>query len=74
MFEDSVSKINYLLHDQFPSASPPLRNLKKSHESINSRLACFMKSGKYTLGNKIVLHTLRSSKAKLVTITNNRPP
>lgn len=26
-FEDSVSKINSLLHDQFPSASPPLRNL-----------------------------------------------
>ncbi|KAJ0045503.1 hypothetical protein Pint_05716 [Pistacia integerrima] len=39
------------------------KKTKKSHESINSRLACFMKSGKYTLGNKIVLHTLRSSKA-----------
>ncbi|KAJ0017878.1 hypothetical protein Pint_10680 [Pistacia integerrima] len=72
MFEDSISKISSLLPDQFPSASPPLRNLKKSHESINSRLALVMKSGKYTLGYKTVLHTIRSSKAKLVIIANNR--
>lgn len=35
---------------------------KKTHESINNRLALVMKSGKYTLGYKTVLKTLRSSK------------
>nr|DAD40249.1 TPA_asm: hypothetical protein HUJ06_014572 [Nelumbo nucifera] len=35
---------------------------KKTHESINNRLALVMKSGKYTLGYKTVLRTLRSSK------------
>ena len=35
---------------------------KKSHEGINNRLALVMKSGKYTLGHKTVLRSLRSSK------------
>lgn len=35
---------------------------KKSHESINNRLALVMKSGKYTLGYKTVLKSLRNSK------------
>ncbi|KAF7154043.1 hypothetical protein RHSIM_Rhsim01G0196600 [Rhododendron simsii] len=35
---------------------------KRTHESINSRLALVMKSGKYTLGSKTVLETLRNSK------------
>ena len=35
---------------------------KKTHESINNRLALVMKSGKYTLGYKTVLESLRSSK------------
>lgn len=35
---------------------------KKTHESINNRLALVMKSGKYTLGYKTVLKTLRNSK------------
>ena len=35
---------------------------KKTHESINNRLALVMKSGKYTLGYKTVLKSLRSSK------------
>lgn len=35
---------------------------KKTHESINNRLALVMKSGKYTLGYKTVLRSLRSSK------------
>ncbi|THU43927.1 hypothetical protein C4D60_Mb02t02010 [Musa balbisiana] len=48
--------------------------LKKSTESINNRLALVMKSGKYTLGYKTVLRSLRSSKAKLVMIANNCPP
>ncbi|XP_031260574.1 60S ribosomal protein L30-like [Pistacia vera] len=48
------------------------KKTKKSHESINSRLALVMKSGKYTLFYKTVLHTIRSSKVKLVIIVNNR--
>ena len=33
---------------------------KKNQENINSRLALVMKSGKYTLGYKTTLKTLRS--------------
>uniref|UniRef100_F6H0V0 Ribosomal protein eL8/eL30/eS12/Gadd45 domain-containing protein n=1 Tax=Vitis vinifera TaxID=29760 RepID=F6H0V0_VITVI len=47
---------------------------KKSHEGINNRLALVMKSGKYTLGHKTVLRSLRSSKGKLILISNNCPP
>ncbi|KAL0368794.1 UNVERIFIED_CONTAM: 60S ribosomal protein L30 [Sesamum calycinum] len=47
---------------------------RKSHESINNRLALVMKSGKYTLGYKTVLKTLRNSKGKLILISNNCPP
>ncbi|KVH91987.1 Ribosomal protein L30e [Cynara cardunculus var. scolymus] len=37
------------------------KKTKKTHESINNRLALVMKSGKYTLG-------------KLIIISNNCPP
>merc|ERR1711893_412453 len=47
---------------------------KKALESINSRLALVMKSGKYVLGYKQTLKTLRQGKAKLVIIANNTPP
>ena len=47
---------------------------KKAAESINSRLALVMKSGKYVLGYKQTLKTLRQGKAKLVIIGNNTPP
>ena len=40
---------------------------KKSQENINSRLALVMKSGKYTLGYKTCLKTLRSGKGKQAT-------
>jgi len=43
-------------------------------ESINSRLALVMKSGKYTLGYKSTLKTLRQGKAWLVLISDNCPP
>jgi len=46
---------------------------KKSNESINSRLALVMKSGKYTLGYRSTLKTLRQGKAKLVLIATNTP-
>ena len=39
---------------------------KKTHESINNRLALVMKSGKYTLGYKTVLKTLRTSKGMFI--------
>lgn len=47
---------------------------KKTIESINSRLALVMKSGKYCLGYKQTLKTLRQGKAKLVIIAKNAPP
>jgi len=47
---------------------------KKSNESINSRLALVMKSGKYVLGYKQTLKTLRNGKSKLVIIAANTPP
>ncbi|XP_074570734.1 large ribosomal subunit protein eL30 [Curcuma longa] len=52
----------------------PVKKSKKNAENINSRLALVMKSGKYTLGYKTVLRTLRGSKAKLIIIANNCPP
>ncbi|XP_059287187.1 large ribosomal subunit protein eL30-like [Lycium barbarum] len=50
------------------------KKTKKTHESINNRLALVMKSGKYSLGYKTVIKTLRSSKGKLILISNNCPP
>merc|ERR1711994_603517 len=47
---------------------------KKSNESINARLALVMKSGKYCLGYKQTLKTLRNGKSKLVIIASNTPP
>uniref|UniRef100_A0A0E0JQ48 Ribosomal protein eL8/eL30/eS12/Gadd45 domain-containing protein n=1 Tax=Oryza punctata TaxID=4537 RepID=A0A0E0JQ48_ORYPU len=46
---------------------------KKNTEGIN-KLQLVMKSGKYTLGYKTVLKTLRNSKGKLVIVANNCPP
>ncbi|VDD94496.1 unnamed protein product [Enterobius vermicularis] len=51
-----------------------VKKQKKSAENINARLAMVMKSGKYCLGYKQTLRTLRSGKAKLVIIANNSPP
>lgn len=51
----------------------PKKN-KKDANSINSRLALVMKSGKVTLGYKSTLKSLRSGKAKLVIISGNTPP
>jgi large subunit ribosomal protein L30e len=47
---------------------------KKAQENINARLSLVMKSGKYSLGTKSSLKTLRSGKSKLVIISNNCPP
>ncbi|CBI24893.3 hypothetical protein VitviT2T_020585 [Vitis vinifera] len=50
------------------------KKTKKTQENINNKLALVMKSGKYTLGYKTVLKSLRSSKGKLILISNNCPP
>lgn len=55
----------------FPPPPPPQ---KKAMESINTRLALVMKSGKYQLGYRSTLKSLRLGKAKLVILANNAPP
>mmetsp|Transcript_112189 Transcript_112189/g.157341 ORF Transcript_112189/g.157341 Transcript_112189/m.157341 type:complete len:116 (+) Transcript_112189:69-416(+) len=45
----------------------------KNAESINARLQLVIKSGKYNLGYKTTLKTLRQGKAKLILIANNCP-
>ncbi|PGH06823.1 60S ribosomal protein L30 [Polytolypa hystricis UAMH7299] len=51
-----------------------LKKSKKGADTINSRLALVMRSGKVTLGYKSTLKALRSGKAKLVIIAGNTPP
>jgi len=53
---------------------PPRKTKKKGQDSINSKLGLVMKSGKYTLGYKSTVKTLRSGKAKLVLVSSNCPP
>lgn len=50
------------------------KKAKKDANSINSKLALVMKSGKVTLGFRSTLKSLRSGKAKLVIIAGNTPP
>ncbi|KAG2172541.1 hypothetical protein INT44_002556 [Umbelopsis vinacea] len=52
----------------------PVKKTKKTVESINSRLQLVTKSGKYTLGYKTTLKTLRHGKSKLVILAGNCPP
>lgn len=47
---------------------------KKTTENVNARLALVVKSGKYTLGFKSTIKTLRSGKAKLILIASNTAP
>ncbi|TGJ86255.1 hypothetical protein E0Z10_g2561 [Xylaria hypoxylon] len=47
---------------------------KKDANSISSKLALVVKSGKITLGYKSSLKSLRSGKAKLIIIAGNTPP
>lgn len=44
----------------------------KSTESIASRLALVVKSGKYTLGYKSALKQMRSGKGELLQLINSR--
>ncbi|EAU34825.1 60S ribosomal protein L30-1 [Aspergillus terreus NIH2624] len=47
---------------------------KKTGDTVSSRLALVMKSGKVTMGTKSTFKTLRSGKAKLILIAGNCPP
>ncbi|KAJ3029880.1 UNVERIFIED_CONTAM: 60S ribosomal protein L30 [Siphonaria sp. JEL0065] len=47
---------------------------KNAGETVNSRLALVIKSGKYTLGYKSTLKSIRNGKAKLLLIAGNVPP
>merc|ERR1712014_367322 len=46
----------------------------RTANSLNSKLALVMKSGKVTLGYKSTLKSLRSGKTKLIIIAGNTPP
>ncbi|KAL7470282.1 hypothetical protein ACHAXS_010510 [Conticribra weissflogii] len=48
--------------------------LKKTVESMNSRIKLVMKSGKAILGYKQGLKSLRTGKSKMVLIASNCPP
>ncbi|XP_005110947.1 60S ribosomal protein L30 [Aplysia californica] len=50
------------------------KKAKKTADNINARLALAVKSGKYVLGYRQTLKTLRAGTAKLVIIANNTPP
>merc|ERR1711862_791915 len=69
-----VESWNFSNFHQTTSSMAPAKKVKKSNESINSRLALVMKSGKCLLGYKQTLDSLRLGKAKLVIIANNTPP
>jgi len=56
------------------AAAAAAKKSKKTTESINARLALVIKSGKYQLGYKQTLKTLRQGKAFLVIIADNCPP
>ncbi|KAI1194418.1 50S ribosomal protein L30e-like protein [Nemania serpens] len=50
------------------------KKARNDANSINSKLALVLKSGKVTLGYKSSLKSLRSGKARLVLIAANTPP
>jgi len=74
LISKSKFELAHIVSEFGVAAMAPIKKTKKTHESINNRLALVMKSGKYSLGYKTVLRGLRSSKAKLIIICNNCPP
>merc|ERR1712029_938233 len=54
--------------------APTKKGSKKGQDSISARLALVIKSGKYQLGYKSTLKSMRSGKAKLVLISGNCQP
>lgn len=51
-----------------PSTSVTMAKKKKTSDNLGARLTLVMKSGKYSLGYKSTIKTLRSGKCKLVLI------
>merc|ERR1711974_124636 len=51
----------------------PSHKTKKAQESINSKLALVMKSGKFSLGYSTTMKTMSKGKSRLVIIANNCP-
>lgn len=51
----------------------PKQSSKKAAEGINARLSIVMRSGRYSLGYKQCLKSLRKGQSKLVLISNNCP-
>ena len=47
---------------------------KSKVDTINSKITLVMKSGKYSLGFKQTISTLRQGRSKLIIIGNNCPP
>lgn len=52
----------------------PTKKSKKNVENMNARLALVMKSGRYSLGYKTTLKSLRQGKSRLIIISGNCPP
>ena len=50
------------------------KQAKKNQEGVNSKLALVTKSGKYVLGTKSTLKTIREGKSKLILISSNCQP
>mmetsp|Transcript_7623 Transcript_7623/g.20236 ORF Transcript_7623/g.20236 Transcript_7623/m.20236 type:complete len:111 (+) Transcript_7623:65-397(+) len=50
------------------------KKAKKGADNVGSRLALVIKSGKYAIGYKSTLRSMRSGKCKLILIANNCPP
>ncbi|KAF3396297.1 60S ribosomal protein L30-1 [Penicillium rolfsii] len=74
-FLHSRTTANHTQHSpKKPSKSITMAKTKKSGDTLASRLALVMKSGKVTMGSKSTMKTLRSGKAKLVLIAGNCPP
>jgi large subunit ribosomal protein L30e len=46
---------------------------KVGSDNINSKLGLVIKSGKYVLGYKSTLRSLRSGEARLIILSNNCP-
>merc|ERR1711942_386034 len=62
------------LSPSYLDTSKWLPKAKKTADNINARLALAVKSGKYVLGYRQTLKTLRAGTAKLIIIANNTPP
>ncbi|GJJ11218.1 hypothetical protein Clacol_005450 [Clathrus columnatus] len=54
--------------------APSKKKAVKTTESIASRLALVVKSGKYSLGYKSALKLMRGGQAQLILIAGNCPP